>query len=186
MTGGEQISLIGKFFTAKQEEAQDPHAFYQQFMSVVSNLEMAFDQPIPKMLVHARFLDALLPEYEVQKQHLLSQKTLETDEVMRVLRTRVGYLKVEKGGGDTKQESSSRRVEKGRTAGEKGSSRNRKGRSSRADKTFPRRNRRRPRERTIFGVSSASLMGTCPTNALSNVVKGVVGKDTMSRVARRP
>lgn len=61
LTGGEQISLIGKFFTAKQEEAQDPHEFYQQFMLVVSNLEMAFDQPIPKMLVHARFLDALLP-----------------------------------------------------------------------------------------------------------------------------
>ena len=29
LTGGEQISLIGKFFTAKQEAGQDPHAFYQ-------------------------------------------------------------------------------------------------------------------------------------------------------------
>ena len=63
---------------------------------------MAFDQPIPKMLVHARFLDALLPEYEIQKQQLLSQKSLETEEILRVLRTRAGHLKVgveEKGGG---------------------------------------------------------------------------------------
>ena len=27
LTDGEQISLIGKFFTAKQEAGQDPHAF---------------------------------------------------------------------------------------------------------------------------------------------------------------
>ncbi|CAM9166226.1 unnamed protein product [Ascophyllum nodosum] len=47
------------------------------------------------MLVHARFLDALLPEYEIQKEQLLSQKSLETEEIMRVLRTRAGHLKVE-------------------------------------------------------------------------------------------
>ena len=46
------------------------------------------------MLVHARFLDALLPEYEIQKQQLLSQKSLETEEILRVLRTRAGHLKV--------------------------------------------------------------------------------------------
>ena len=67
LTGGEQISRIGKFFNAKQKSGQDPHAFYHQFNSTVTTLEMAFDQPIPKMLVHARFLDALLPEYEIQK-----------------------------------------------------------------------------------------------------------------------
>ena len=78
LTGGEQISLIGKFFTAKQKLGQDPRAFYQQFNSTVTSLEMAFDQPIPKMLVHARFLDALLPEYVIQKQQLLSQKSLES------------------------------------------------------------------------------------------------------------
>ena len=55
---------------------------------------MAFDQPIPKMLVHARFLDALLPEYEIQKQQLLSQKSQETEEILRVLRTRAGHSKV--------------------------------------------------------------------------------------------
>ena len=102
LTGGEQISLIGKFFTAKQKWGQDPKAFYQQFNSTVTSLEMAFDQPIPKMLVHARFLDALLPEYEIQKQQLLSQKSLEKEEILRVLRTRAEHLKVgveEKGGG---------------------------------------------------------------------------------------
>ena len=64
---------------------------------------MAFDQPIPKTLVHARFLDALLPEYEIQKQQLLSQKSLETKKSLRVLRTRAGHMKVEveeKGGGE--------------------------------------------------------------------------------------
>ena len=66
LTGGEEIFLIGKLFTAKQEAGQDPHAFYQQFNSTVTSLEVVFDQPIPKMLVHARFLDALLPEYEIQ------------------------------------------------------------------------------------------------------------------------
>ena len=103
LTGGEHISLIGKFFTAKQKSRQDPHAFYQQFNSTVTSLEMAFDQPIPKMLVHARFLDALLPEYEIQNQQLLSQKSLETEEILRVLRTRAGHLKVgveEKGVGE--------------------------------------------------------------------------------------
>ena len=94
LTGGEQISLIGKFFNAKQKSGQDPHAFYHQFNSTVTTLEIAFDQPIPKMLVHARFLDALLPEYEIQKQQLLSQKSLETEEILRVLGTRVGHLKV--------------------------------------------------------------------------------------------
>ena len=94
LTGGEQISLIGKFFNAEQKPGQDPHAFYHQFNSTVTTLEMAFDQPIPKMLVHARFLDALLPEYEIQKQQLLSQKSLETEEILRVLRTRAGHLKV--------------------------------------------------------------------------------------------
>ena len=94
LTGGEQISLIGKFFNAKQKTGQDPHAFYHQFNSIVTTLELAFDQPIPKMLVHARFLDALLPEYEIQKQQLLSQKSLETEEIMRVLRTRAGHLRI--------------------------------------------------------------------------------------------
>lgn len=61
LTGEEQISLIGKLFTAQQKEGQDPSAFYQQFMSIVTTLEMAFDQPVLKMLVHARFLDALSP-----------------------------------------------------------------------------------------------------------------------------
>ena len=103
LTGGEQISLIGKFFNAKQKSGQDPHAFYHQFNSTVTTLEMAFDQPIPKMLVHARFLDALLSEYEIQKQQLLSRKSLETEEILRVLRTRAGHSKVrakerEKGG----------------------------------------------------------------------------------------
>ena len=46
------------------------------------------------MLVHAPFLDALLPEYEIQKQQRLSQKSLETEEILRVLRTRTGHLKV--------------------------------------------------------------------------------------------
>ncbi|CAM9277083.1 unnamed protein product, partial [Ascophyllum nodosum] len=33
--GGEQISLIGKFFNAEQKPGQDPHAFYHQFNSTV-------------------------------------------------------------------------------------------------------------------------------------------------------
>ena len=103
LTGGEQISLIGKFFNAKQKTGQDPHAFSHQFNLTVTTLGLAFDQPIPKMLVHDRFLDALLPEYDIQKQQLLSQKSLETEEIMRVLRARAGHLTVgvegrEKGG----------------------------------------------------------------------------------------
>ena len=94
LTGGEQVSQIGKFFNAKQKSGQDPHAFSHQFNSTVTTLEMAFDQPIPKMLVHARFLDALSPEYGIQKQQLLSQKSLEAEKILRVLRTRAGHLKV--------------------------------------------------------------------------------------------
>ena len=93
LSGGEQIFLIGKFFNTKKKSGQDPHAFYHQFHSTVTTLEMTFHQPIPKMLVHARFLDALLPEYEIQKQQLLSQKSLETEGILRVLKTRAGHLK---------------------------------------------------------------------------------------------
>lgn len=100
VTGGEQISLIGKFFNAHQKTGQEPRIFWQEFSSIVASLEMAFDQPIPQMLVHARFLDGLSSEYEIQKQQLLSQKTLEIDEVLRVLRTRAGILKAGREAGD--------------------------------------------------------------------------------------
>ena len=95
LTGGEQISLIGKFYNAQQGKNQEPRVFFQEFKSVVTNLELAFDQPIPKMLVYARFLDALSPEFEIQKQQLLAQKTLDEEEILRVLRTRAGQLKAE-------------------------------------------------------------------------------------------
>ena len=88
LTGGEQISLIGKFYTARQERNQDPRVFYQEFMSTVTDLEMAFAQPIPKMLTLTRFIHGLSADYDVQKQNLLSIKDLDQDEMLRVLRTR--------------------------------------------------------------------------------------------------
>ncbi|CAB1100562.1 unnamed protein product [Ectocarpus sp. CCAP 1310/34] len=99
LTGGEQISLMGKFFSARQEKKQDPPVFFQEFKSIVTSLEIAFDQPIPKMLVYTRFLDGLSIDFDVQKQQLLAQKTLDEEEILRVLRARSGQLKVEETNG---------------------------------------------------------------------------------------
>ncbi|CAB1113439.1 unnamed protein product [Ectocarpus sp. CCAP 1310/34] len=126
-TRGEQISLIGKFYNAQQGKNQDPRVFFQEFQSVVTNLELAFDQRIHTMLVYARFLDALSPEFEIQKQQLLTQKTLDEKEILRVLRTRAWQLKAEekKGKSDRRANHHAFVAVEGKGGGKKRSKQNR-------------------------------------------------------------
>lgn len=52
LTGGEQISLIGKFFRMRQTVGQEPQSFYHQFNTTVTNLETVFEQPIPTICLY--------------------------------------------------------------------------------------------------------------------------------------
>ena len=97
LTGGEQSSLLGKFYNAKQGSREDPRAYYQHFMTTVASLESALNQPIPKMIVLYRFIEGLTDDYEIQKQQLLCQRNLEVEDMLMVLRARAGYLNKEEG-----------------------------------------------------------------------------------------
>lgn len=97
MTGGEQSLLVGKFFNAKQAVGEDPRIYWQKASATMTTPELVFEQPIPKLLVFARFPDGLFPEYDTQKQSLLVGIKVEHDDILRVLRTRFGILKADGG-----------------------------------------------------------------------------------------
>ena len=107
------MSLVGKFFHMTQNEGQDPREYWSDYNDVIGSLEAALEQKIPKRLVFARFLDGLTSDYEFQKQTLLPQNNIDVEELLRVLRTRYGALKGEKGKRSHALMATERKVGKG-------------------------------------------------------------------------
>ena len=67
LTGGEQMSLVGKFFHMTQDDGQDPREYWSEYNDVIGSLEAALEQEIPKKLVIARLLELIVWGQSIQK-----------------------------------------------------------------------------------------------------------------------